>query len=59
MPLKFVGHRWLENAPVSQRALMLWNNVADYVQATEDGRVNMPKNKSYEVVKECLKTHTW
>ena len=38
---------------------MLWNNVADYVQATEDGRVNMPKNKSYEVEKECFKAHAW
>ena len=50
MPLKFVSHRWLENVPVCQRALMLLVNVA-----TEDGRVNRPKNKSYEVGKECLK----
>ena len=28
MPLKFVFHRWLENVPVCQRALMLWDNVA-------------------------------
>ena len=55
MPLKFVTHRWLENVPVCQRALMLLANVADYVRATEDGRVNRPKNKSYEVGKECLK----
>ena len=34
---------------------MLWDSVADYVKATEDGRVNRPKTKSYEVVKECLK----
>ena len=55
VPLKFVSHRWLENVPVCQRVLMLWDNVADYVKATEDGRVNRPKNKSYEVVKECPK----
>lgn len=36
MPLKFVSYRWLENVPVCQRALMLWDNVADYVKATED-----------------------
>ena len=29
MPLKFVSHRWYENVPVCQRALMLWDNVAD------------------------------
>ena len=34
---------------------MPWDSVADYVKATEDGRVNRPKTKSYEVVKECLK----
>ena len=34
---------------------MLWDNVADYVKATEDGRVKRPKSKSYEVVKECPK----
>lgn len=34
---------------------MLWDSVSDYVKATEDGRVNRPKTKSYEVVKECLK----
>ena len=34
---------------------MLWDSVADYVKATEDGRVNRPKTKLYEVVKECLK----
>ena len=46
MPLKFVSHRWLETELVCQRALMLWDNVADYVKATEDGRVN----KSYEAL---------
>ena len=29
MPSKFVSHKWLENVPVCQRALMLWDNVAD------------------------------
>ena len=33
----------------------VWDNVAHYVKATEDGRVNRPKNKSYDVVKECPK----
>ena len=35
---------------------MLWDSVADYVKATEDGRVNRLKTKSYEVVRECLKS---
>ena len=32
MPLEFVFHRWLENVRVCQRALMLWDNLADYVK---------------------------
>lgn len=55
MPLKFVSHRWLENVPVCERALKLWDNIAAYVKAAEAGKVNKPKNKSYEVIKDCLK----
>ena len=49
MLLKFVIHRWLENVPVCERALKLWDNIAAYVKAAEAGKVNQPKNKSYEV----------
>ena len=45
MPLKFVSPRCVENVPVCQRALMIWDNLADYVKATEDGCVNRPKKK--------------
>ena len=55
MPLKFVSHRWLENVPVCERALKLWDNIVAYVKAAEAGKVNQPKNKSYEVIKDCLK----
>ena len=48
MPLKFVSHRWLEIVPVCERTLKLWDNIA------EAGKVNNPKNKSYEVIKDCL-----
>ena len=55
MPLKFASHRWLENVPVCERALKLWDNIAAYVKAAEAGKVNKPKNKFYEVIKDCLK----
>ena len=54
MPLKFVSHRWLENVPVCQRALLIWDKVVLYVQAADGGKVSKPKNKSYEVVKDCV-----
>ena len=41
IPLKFVSHRWLENVPVCERALKLWDNIA-----AEAGKVNQPKRKS-------------
>ena len=55
MPLKFFSHQWLENAPVCERALKLWDNITAYVKAAEARKVNKPKNKSYEVIKDCLK----
>ena len=54
MPLKFVMHRWLENVPVCQRALDIWNNIVKFVKAAEEGKIKRPTNKSYEVVKECV-----
>lgn len=32
-PLKFCGHRWLENEPVLTRALEVWDRVIKYVEA--------------------------
>ena len=54
IPLKLVSHGWLENLTVHERALKLWDNIAAYVKA-EAGKFNQPKNKSYEVIKDCLK----
>ena len=31
LPLKFCGHRWLENVPVCERALALWQSIEAFV----------------------------
>ena len=36
---------------------MLWDSVADYVKATEDGRVNRPKTNRMKLSRSALKTH--
>ena len=60
MPLKFVSHRWLDNVPVCQRALMLWDNIADYFKATENGRVNRPPKKNHmKLSSSALKIHAF
>ena len=43
MPLKFVSHRWLDNVPVCERALKLWDNIAAYVEAAEAGKLTSPR----------------
>ena len=55
MPLKFVNPRWLENIPVCERAIVIWEKIISYVEAVETKNVNTPNNKSYAVVKECTK----
>ena len=32
LPLKFCGHRWLENIPVCERALTLWQSIEAFVR---------------------------
>lgn len=47
---KFCPHRWIENVPVVERALLVWPNVQQYVAAVRAGTVPRPKNKSFQVL---------
>ncbi|CAN7945535.1 unnamed protein product [Ixodes hexagonus] len=42
-PLKFVAHRWLENIPVIERALLLWCDIKKFIDAARSKEVNLPK----------------
>ena len=53
MPQKFCGHRWLENIPVCERALQLWENIEAFVKAVKEKTIANPGNKSYATLKEA------
>ena len=55
MPLKFVSHRWMENVPVCERALLIIQQVTAYVRKIEEKQLSKPSCKSYEVVATKLK----
>lgn len=52
LPLKFVSHRWFENVPVCERAILLWDKIVTYVKAVERKQVSKPTCKSYQAVLE-------
>ncbi|XP_041347559.1 uncharacterized protein LOC121367447 [Gigantopelta aegis] len=54
-PLKFCKHRWLENGPVSRRAISIWESMKTYVTAVDKKKVSRPANKSYSVVSGATK----
>ncbi|RUS74969.1 hypothetical protein EGW08_017282 [Elysia chlorotica] len=47
LPLKFCGHRWLENVPAAERALQIWPAILRYLSAVKKGTVNKPGCKSF------------
>ncbi|GBM43030.1 hypothetical protein AVEN_215164-1 [Araneus ventricosus] len=55
MPLKFANHRWLENAPVSLRAVEIWEDIETYVKLIRNGKLPKVTCKSYKVVEEATK----
>ena len=50
LPLKFVSHRWMENVPVCERALLLIQHVDTYVKKVQAKEFDKPTCKSFEVV---------
>ena len=55
LPLKFVNHRWLENEPVCERALQIWEDILKFVKASQSKQIPTPGCKSYELVVEAAK----
>ena len=56
-PLKFCPHRWVENARVANRALLVLGNVNAYVDTIirQPKAYTVPSNKSFDTVKEGCK----
>ncbi|XP_022247681.1 uncharacterized protein LOC111086980 [Limulus polyphemus] len=52
LPLKFVNCRWLENIPVAERALEVWDNIVRFVGAAEAKKSDQPTSTSHAIIKE-------
>nr|XP_042900998.1 uncharacterized protein LOC122269884 [Parasteatoda tepidariorum] len=53
LPLKFCNHRWLENAPAAERAILLWDDLKSYVKNV--GKFRKVKCKSFLTLQEAIK----
>ena len=52
LPLKFCGTRWLEDAPVAERALLIWEDVCTYVKSLcSKPASQVPKVQSFQNLK--------
>ena len=53
LPMQLCSTRWLEDVPVAQQAIAIWQYVSDYVQAVSRGpKKAIPTNKSFQTVLE-------
>lgn len=52
-PLKFCSHRWLENVPVANRAVEIWESISKYVKQVREKTMPNPNTASFETVKTC------
>ena len=50
LPLKFCGHRWLENVPAAERAIEIWPHILLYFDAIKKGKVDQPSCKSFKTL---------
>lgn len=59
LPLSFCPTRWVENAPVLERALQILPNLATYVSAVGGRKTQNPDTKSFDEVCQALKNHSF
>jgi len=49
-PLPFCGHRWIENLPVVERAIEIWENIVKYVEAVDTKKLPKSQTASFDTV---------
>ena len=54
-PKKFCKHRWIENVPVGERMLEIWDNLKTYVRKVTEKVLPNPKNKSFDTLQAATK----
>ncbi|XP_028973959.2 uncharacterized protein LOC114830660 isoform X1 [Esox lucius] len=53
--LPFCGHRWVENLPVAERALVIWPDMMKYVEAVSTKKLPNPGTSSYDTIEAATK----
>lgn len=53
--LPFCGHRWVENLPVVERALLIWPNILKYVDAVSTKKLPNPGTSSFDTIEAATK----
>ena len=54
LPLRFCSTRWLDDAPVAERAVAIWANIDKYVKETLKGpKSKVPKIQSFTTAQQC------
>ncbi|XP_063766766.1 uncharacterized protein LOC134882763 isoform X2 [Eleginops maclovinus] len=54
-PLSFCAHRWVENLPVVERALVVWPSLLLYMEAVKTKKLPNPGTGSYDTVAAAIK----
>ena len=56
MPMRFCSTRWLEDAPVAERAIEIWPKVVKYIKEIEAGpKSKIPKIASFSTLRSATK----
>ena len=50
-PVKFCYHRWLENVPIAERTLLIWQHIKKYVGCVEKKTCPNPRTASFDTIK--------
>lgn len=53
-PLKFCGHRWLENRPVLERLIQIWPDMVKYVRSVPEDKIlksHVKDSQAFQVIK--------
>jgi len=54
-PLPFCGHRWVENLPVAERAIEVWPQLKQYVEAVNRKELPNPGTSSFDTIEAANK----
>ncbi|KAJ8385480.1 hypothetical protein AAFF_G00185760 [Aldrovandia affinis] len=54
-PLPFCGHRWIENLPAAERAVVVWPSLTIYLDAVRTKKLPNPGTASFDTLEASAK----